>query len=49
MFGTDRPTAAEADAGLAGLEEFDRGQALYIILYSGGVPSEVLFAGCSYD
>lgn len=49
MFGTDQPTAAQADAGLCGLEEFDRSQAFCIVLYSDGAPSEVEFAGCSYD
>ncbi len=28
---------------------FDRGQAFCLVLYSDGAPSEVLFAGCSYD
>jgi hypothetical protein len=49
MFGTDQPTAAEVDAGLGTLEELDRGQAFCLVLYSDGAPSEVLFAGCSYD
>jgi hypothetical protein len=49
MFGTDQPTAAEVDVGLCGLEDFDRGQAFCVVLYSDGGPSEVLFAGCSYD
>lgn len=49
IFGTAQPTAAEVDAGLCMLEQFDRGQAFCIVLYSDGAPSEVLFAGCSYD
>lgn len=49
MFGTDKPTSAEVDAGLGALEEFDRGQAFCLVLYADGVPDEVLFAGCSYD
>jgi hypothetical protein len=49
MFGTVQPTAAEVGAGLCGLEEFDHGQAFCVVLYCDGVPSEVLFAGCSND
>jgi hypothetical protein len=49
MFGTDQPTAADLAAGLGSLGGFDRGQAFCLVLYADGAPSEVLFAGCSYD
>jgi hypothetical protein len=31
------------------LFEVERGQAIYIVLYDRGQPTEVMFAGCSFD
>jgi hypothetical protein len=31
------------------LEEIDRGHAIYIVLYEGQMPSEICFAGYSFD
>ena len=31
------------------LEDVERGQCVYIIMYKDGVPSEICFAGYSYD
>ncbi len=49
LFGTSEPTRemiAESD-DLYG--EIERGQGIYIIVFEGGRPSEICFAGYSYD
>jgi hypothetical protein len=49
LYGTDQPTRAAVEADMDFLEDVERGQAVYIILYAGGSPSELLFAGYSFD
>jgi hypothetical protein len=49
LFGTTEPTReiVEGSDELYGVLE--RGQGVYIIVYEGGRPSEIFFAGYSYD
>jgi len=48
-FGTDRPTRSMVERNMGFFEELDRGQGTSIILFRDGRPSEILFAGYSYD
>ena len=50
LFGTDKPTREmvdEADELFEALNE--RGQGVYVIVYEGERPSEIFFAGYSFD
>jgi len=49
LYHTRQPTRAAVEANMDFLEEVERGQAVYIILYDRGRPTEVLFAGMSVD
>ena len=50
LFGTDRPTREMVDASDELFELMDeRGQGVYIIVYEGERPSEIFFAGYSFD
>ncbi len=50
LFGSEQPTAALVEDVLAVLGQLvDRGQGIYVILYLGDSPSEILFAGVSWD
>jgi hypothetical protein len=49
LYGTTRPTRQAVEANMDFLEDVDRGQALYIILYRDDEPDELLFAGYSFD
>jgi hypothetical protein len=50
LFGTEHPTAAMLEDVLAVLGQLaDRGQGIYVVLYRGDSPSEILFAGWSWD
>jgi hypothetical protein len=49
LYGTSRPTSEMVEDNMDFLEDIERGQAVYIILYSNGAPSELLFAGYSFD
>ena len=48
-FGTDRPTRLDVEQGHAFWEDLDRGQARYVVLYQNQQPSELYFAGYSFD
>jgi hypothetical protein len=48
LYGTTRPTREVVEQG-AGFPYLERGQGVYVILYRGGEPDEILFTGCSYD
>ena len=48
LYGTEQPTRAMLD-GHELFEEIERGQCIYVIAYDGGKPSEIFFAGYSYD
>lgn len=49
LYGTTRPTRQMVERNLAFFEELDRGHGTSIVLFRDGVPSEILFAGYSYD
>ena len=50
LFGTDRPTRAMVEGNHDFYEEIERGQGVYIVVYDDrGKPSEIFFAGYSYD
>ena len=49
IYGTDRPTR-EKMRGLEFLEDVERGKCVYVLVYDeNGKPTEVCFAGYSYD
>ena len=48
-FGTVHPTRADIEAADEYWEDLERGQARYAIVYAGGEPSEIYFAGYSFD
>jgi hypothetical protein len=49
LYGTTEPTAEMVENNMDFLEEVDRGQAVYIVCYTAGTPSHILFAGYSFD
>jgi hypothetical protein len=49
LFGTARPSHAMIETNMEFFEEIDRGHAIYIVVYDSGQPSELFFAGYSYD
>ncbi|MCI0381420.1 MAG: hypothetical protein L0215_27865 [Gemmataceae bacterium] len=49
LYGTTQPTRAAVEANMDFLEDVERGQAVYIILYKNGKPDELMFAGYSFD
>lgn len=49
FFGTTQPSRAMVEGNFDLFEELERGQARYVILYADGQPSEIFFAGYSYD
>ncbi len=49
QFGTDRPTRSMVEQNMDFFEELDRGHGTSIVLFRDGRPSEILFAGYSYD
>jgi hypothetical protein len=48
-FGTDRPTREMVEQGEDLFEDIERGQGVYIVVYKDGAPSELYFAGYSFD
>ena len=48
-FGGDRPTVKMVEECEALWEELERGQARYVVAYEGGVPSNLVFVGYSFD
>jgi hypothetical protein len=49
LYGTIRPTLAAVEGNMDFLADVERGQAVYVVCYTDGAPSELLFAGYSYD
>jgi len=49
LYGTDKPSREMVAQNMDFFEEIERGQAIYFILYANSVPSEIFFAGMSYD
>ncbi len=48
-FGTDKPTKAMLDQSPDFWEDLDRGMARYVILYESDKPTQIYFAGYSFD
>ena len=48
-FGTDKPTRQHIEASLDFWEDIDRGHCRYVILYDGDQPTQIFFAGYSFD
>lgn len=48
LYGTTQPTR-EMVENLAFLEDIERGTGVYVIVYDNGKPSEICFAGYSFD
>ena len=48
-FGTDEPTKVMLDQSPDFWEDLDRGMARYVILYESGEPTQIYFAGYSFD
>ena len=49
LYGTTQPTAAAVEGNMDFLQDVERGQAVYVVCYAGGAPSELVFAGYSFD
>ena len=49
LYGTAQPTHEMIEANLDFYEDVERGQGIYIVVYKGGKPAEIFFAGYSYD
>jgi hypothetical protein len=49
LFGTAQPTREMVEENLDFFEDIERGKAIYVVLYADGRPSEILFAGYSFD
>ena len=49
LFGTNKPTREMIEESDELFETIDRGQGVYVIAYRDGKPSEIFFAGYSYD
>lgn len=48
-FGTDRPTHDMVAKGYGLFEDIDRGQGIYVVVYQDDMPTELFFAGYSFD
>lgn len=49
LYGTAQPSRADVEANMDFLDDVERGHAVYILLYDRGLPTEVIFAGYSFD
>jgi hypothetical protein len=49
LFGTDKPTHEMVEGSDELFELLERGQGVYVIVYSDDQPSEIFFAGYSFD
>ncbi|HKG12351.1 MAG TPA: hypothetical protein VKB12_03400 [Pyrinomonadaceae bacterium] len=50
LFGTERPTREMVDESDELFELMgERGQGVYVVVYAGERPSEIFFAGYSFD
>jgi hypothetical protein len=49
LYETEQPTRGMIEDNMDFFEEIQRGQGIYIIAYERGQPSELFFAGYSYD
>ena len=48
-FGNDKPTREIIGANMDFYEDIERGQGIYIVVYKDEKPSEIFFAGYSFD
>ena len=48
-FGTERPIRADVERADEFWEDIGRGEAICVVLYNGERPSDLYFAGCSFD
>jgi hypothetical protein len=48
-YGTKQPTREMIEANMTPINRIERGHAIYVVLYANGAPSEILFAGYSFD
>ena len=48
-FGTERPTRADIERADQFWDDIGRGESVCVVLYSGDRPSELYFAGISFD
>jgi hypothetical protein len=48
-FGTERPTRADVEKADQLWDDIGRGEAVCVVLYNGDRPSELYFAGISFD
>ena len=49
FYGTAQPTREMVEQNMDFLEDVERGQCVYMVVYKGGKPSELFFAGYSFD
>jgi hypothetical protein len=49
LYGTTQPTREMIEKNMDFFEELDRGHGTSIVVFKDGIPSEILFAGYSYD
>ena len=49
LYGTTEPSASAVEGNMDFLEDVERGHAVYVVCYTDGSPSDVVFAGYSYD
>ena len=49
LYGTTQPTRLMIEQNMDFLEDVERGQAVYIVVYKDGKPEELFFAGYSFD
>ena len=49
LFGTDKPTHEQIEKRSDIFEWLNRGEGIYVIAFKNGKPSEIYFAGLSYD
>lgn len=49
LYGTSQPTRQMIEQNMGFLEDVERGQGVYLILYKDGIPNEIFFAGYSFD
>jgi hypothetical protein len=48
-FGTEQPSRADVEQADEFWDDLERGQARYAVVYNNGQPSELYFAGYSFD
>ncbi len=49
FFGTTKPTAEDVEDCDDLFEQIERGQGVYVVIYDNDQPSQIFFAGYSYD